>query len=162
MGETKKITHLGVILLSNFIFKTIFEWGLVPLLMVELGFLKTLIITILFFLLFGFISIKIYDFYRKDYLLIEALKESQKNNTNIKRSSLINMILKWATKNKFWLGLFLSSQNPGLFVLYYRQGFYLYDGIKDKKLKIFFIRNILILSLYLNIFLYLGLWVFIK
>lgn len=162
MGGTKKITHLGVILISNFILKAVFEWGLVPLLMIELGFLKTLLITILFLFLFGFLSIKIYDFYKKDYLLIEALKESQKNKTNIKRSSLINMILKWTTKNKFWLGLFLSSQNPGLFVLYYREGLYLYDGIKDKKLKIFFIRNILILSLYLNIFLYLSLRVFIN
>jgi len=161
MGRTTKIAHFGAIFFFNTIFKGIVEWVLIPLSMKELGFLKTFIFTNLFLLSLGFFSIKLYDYYGKDCLSLENLKKSQDNKIEVEKgNNLINMILKWADKNPFLLSLFLSSQNPALTVLYYRYGHNLYNGFTGRKLILIFLRNILILSLYINTLLYLGLKVF--
>lgn len=131
---------------------------LIPILISEFGFIISLTTTTLIILLVGIISIKIYDFYKIDCLMIEALKKSQYDNDQIvDKGVVVKLILKWANKNKTVLGLLLASQNLGLVVIYFRDSFYLYNGFSGKNIKLFFFIYSIIISIYWNTVVYTGL-----
>ena len=156
---TKKITLFSSIFLFNSILKGIIDMVLIPVLISEIGYLISLLTTTLIYLLVGVISVKIYDFYKVDFLFIETLKKAQYDkNQVIINSPIVNLILKWTKKNKLILklilGLLLASQNIGLVVLYLRDGYYSYDGFVGKNIKLFFFLYSLAMSLYWNTFVF--------
>ena len=126
----------------------------------EMGYLSSVLVTTIIYILIGILSVKIYDYCKKDYLLIEALKDAEKNNQTSELNFIIKLILKWTRKNKTILGLLLASQNPGLIVIYYREGSFLYNGFVGKNMKIFFFINLLIVNVYWNTAIYTGVSIF--
>jgi len=153
----QKTTLFGSIFLLNGIFKGIIDMILIPVLMSKLGYIVSLTLTTLIYLFIGIVTIKIYDFYKIDCLMIEALKKSQYNNTPIENNGVIvKLILKWAQKNKIVLEILLASQNTGLVVIYLRDGFYSYNGFYGKNIKLFFFIYSFVISIYWNTVIYIG------
>ena len=157
MKARKSVTLIGYIFMFNLILKSVIDMILTPILMSEFGFLKSLSITTLIYLIIGIISIRIYDFYKIDFFMIEALKKSQCENSQFcDKSIIVDIILKWAQKNKIILGLLLASQNLGLVVIYFRDGFYDYNGFCGKNIKLIFFIYLLIINIYWNIGIFIG------
>lgn len=165
MGKKAKIARLGSIFLLNIAVKEIIDLVVNPILMFKFGYFFSLITTTLIYILIGIISVKIYDYHKVDCLMIEELKESQHNGTLIKKENrLIQLIEKWANKNKKLLSLVLSFKNTGLPVVYYRDGFHKYNGFTGKNIKLIFLINSFIVNLYWNTIIYTGfsLWETLK
>ena len=160
--ERKEGTLFGFIFLFNSIVKGIIDYLLIPMFIGEMGYLSSVLVTTIIYILIGILSVKIYDYCKKDYLLIEALKDAEKNNQTSELNFIIKLILKWSKKrkNKNILGLILASQNPGLVVIYYREGSFLYNGFAGKNMKIFFFINLLIVNVYWNTAIYTGVSIF--
>lgn len=160
--KNNQLAHLGSIFILNFGLKILIDFVLNPILILEVGFLFSLSITVLIYTLFGIISIKMYDYYKIDFLMIEAFKKSQ-SECEQTENPLLRFIRRRAKKNKKTLGLLLSSQNSGLFVLYFREGFHQYNGFQGENIKKLFFLNLFIIELYWNTILYTGfsLWKFI-
>ena len=165
MEKKIRIARLGSIFLLNIAIKEVIDLVLNTILMIRFGYIVSLFTTTLIYVLFGIISVKIYDYYKKDCLMIEDLKESQHNGNLIqKENRLIRLIEKLARKNKTLLSLILSFKNPGLTVIYYRDGFHLYNGFTGKNIKTIFLVNSIIINIYWNTILYTGfsMWETIK
>jgi len=163
--ENTKIARFGSVFLLNLAVKEIIDVILTPFLIISLGYISSLFITITIHCLIGIFSIKLYDNYKKDFLLIEALKRALFLNEKILTSNkLIGFILKGMSKSKFILGLLLSLKNSGLLVIYYRDGYDLYNGFSGKNIRWSFIRNILLIQIYYHILMYTGfsLWEYIN
>jgi hypothetical protein len=157
MEARKRITLIGYIFIFNSILKSVIDIILTPVLISEFGFLKSLSITTFIYFLIGIISVKIYDFYKIDFFMIEALKKSQcENNQFYDKSIIVSIILKWTQKNKIILGLLLACQNVGLVVIYFRDGFYDYNGFCGKNIKLIFFIYLLIINIYWNIGVYIS------
>lgn len=155
--ENVKIVRFGSIFLLNLAVKEIIDIGLTPFLIIKFGYVTSLVSTILIYFVIGIISVTLYDKYRKDFLLIETLKRAISLNEEIPDANkLIHFILKWMNKSKFILGLLLSFKNPGLLVVYYRDGCELYNGFSGRNIKWSFSRNILLIQFYYHVFLYTG------
>lgn len=164
MEKKIRIARFGSIFSLNLVIKGIIDLILDPVLVIELGYFISLIISTLIYIIVGIISVKIYDHYRTDCLWIEALKETQYNNEQIPvPNHLIRFILKWSKKDGIVLRFLLSLKNTGLMVIYYRDGFKLYNGFTGKNLKLLFLINSFIINLYWYLVLYTGfsLWKFI-
>lgn len=132
--------------------------------MVEFGYFLSLLCTTTIYTFIGILSVKVYDYYGIDCLWLEQLKKSQCEGDIFDSSNpLIRFIEKWIKKNKKFLGLLLSFKNPGLMVIYYRDGFYQYNGFTGKNIKLIFLVNIVLINLYWNSIIYTGfsLWEFL-
>lgn len=165
MGRKIKIARFGSIFLLNIIVKEIIDLILTPILIIELGFVISFITTIFIYLVIGVISVKIYDNSKIDCLWIEEFKESQHTgNLFFKENRLINLIERWTKKNKILLSLILSFKNTGLMIIYFRDGFHLYNGFTGKNIKLMFLINTIIINVYWYIILFTGfsLWEFLK
>ena len=165
MGRKIKIARFGSIFLLNLIVKEIIDIILTPILIIELGFVVSFTTTVLIYIIIGIISVKIYDNSKVDCLWIEEFKESQYNgNLFSKKNRLTNFIEKWTRKNRKILGLLLSFKNPGLMVVYQRDGFHQYNGFTGKNIKLIFLVNIFLTNVYWYTFLFTGfsIWEFLK
>jgi len=154
--KNRQWAHLGSVFVLNFGIKGLIDFIINPILILEFSFLISLLITILIYTLLGILTVKIYDYYQTDFLMIEALKQSQLLCGQISGSRLLRFINRRAQKNKKILGLLLTSQNTGLFVLYFRDGFYQYNGFSGKNIKNIFFLNLFIIEFYWNTILYTG------
>jgi len=92
--------------------------------------------------LITYIFIKISDSFKGDWFKIEGIK----NGDEIKSRTVLVRILILFTKkkSKTKVSAFLFLTEPLLFILYYREGHHLYNGIPDKKTWLL----LLIVSLY--------------
>ncbi|MCX6757450.1 MAG: hypothetical protein NTZ44_01025 [Candidatus Nomurabacteria bacterium] len=92
------------------------------------------------------ITIFVYDIIKIDWLLIEALKEAQEQSTTMeKQNPITKAIGKWANKGRYILLIFFLFWDPMVVVLYYRNGYYLYNGIRTPRVWI-----LAVLSSFLN------------
>lgn len=169
MQKRSRILLFWSIFLLNFCVKGFLDVILNPILIVNFGYWISLLITTSIYLYIGIKSVNIYDFYKVDCLFIETLKKIQFNNKRFEsKNVLIKFILKRSETNKFLLGLLLSFKNPGLVVIYFRDGFNLYNGFSGKNIKLFFALYLLITNIYWNLTVLLGiglfkfLWIFVK
>lgn len=145
--------------------KTLIDFKLTPFLMKDYDYLKCFLYTNIIYLMIGIISLLIYDYYKIDICGLESLKKAQENKEAIEDESwLIKFILQRDKKNKFFLGLLLSFKNPSLPVIYFREGFNLFNGFTKIKIGISFVLYIIIINIYWNTMVYLGisLWDIIK
>lgn len=155
--ENAKIARFGSIFLLNLAVKEIIDILLTPFLIIEYGYITSLISTIIIYIIIGVLSVILYDRYKKDVLLIETLKKAMSLNEKVPDSNkLIHFVLRWMNKGKFVLGILSSFKNPGLLVLLYRDGYNLYNGFTGKNIWWSFLRNIFLIQIYYHIFLYTG------
>ena len=165
MGKQARIVQFGSVFLINLSVKGFIDIILNPILMIEFGYLLSILSTTLIYATIGIISVKLYDLYKIDCLMIESLKESQYNHDQISnKNRLVNLITKWAKRSRPLLGLLLSLKNTGLMVIYRRDGFHLYNGFAGKNIKLVFLINSLLVSIIWNTVVYTGfsIWEFIK
>ncbi|MEI6352376.1 MAG: hypothetical protein WCO35_00340 [Candidatus Nomurabacteria bacterium] len=105
-----------------------------------------------------YIGIKLYDYFKDDWFSIEAFKKAKFENLELdeKDNSLatkkITKLLKMGGKvsGKVLLLLVLLSWDPSIFVIYFRKGFYLYDGMKGWKIKIYFLMSVIMSTIALT------------
>lgn len=143
-GKRIKIIKLWSIFLS----KGIVDWALVPFLITELGYIISIIVTILIYIFIGLLFVKKYDSYKIDFLKIEHLKKVQLNKG---ATNYLLIFVRWLK------GLIFCSHNTGIPVLYHRHGKYLYDGFsEDKNIIKIFILDILLIGIYWNTVIYTG------
>lgn len=164
MERMRKNIRFGSIFFINFGIKEVIDFILTPILMIEFGYILSLLTTTSIYLLIGIASVKIYDRHKQDCLYIEALKKAQADNKPLtKRNKLTEFILSWTKRNKIIFSLLLTFKNPGLFVIYFRDGVNLFNGFAGKNIKIIFLINLLVMNLYWNFVIYTGtpLWKFI-
>gem|GEM_PF-4695846 len=162
MEKKMKIIRFSSIFFVNLGVKEVIDAILTPWMMVELGYLITLTIMIMIYILIGIISIQIYDRFGTDCLWIEEYKHSQSKGVTITpENRLIRFIEKWAKKSEKLLGLLLSFKNPGLYVIFFRNGSYLFNGFTGKNIKIIFLVNIIIINIYWSIIIFTGIPLFV-
>lgn len=159
--KDKELRLFWSIFLVNLIFKELIDAVLTPFLIIEFGYKITLLTTILIYAFIGIYSVKLYDKKNKekkgDPLKIEALKKAQCKGKEIKnKNMIINFILKRNKKNKIILFILGSFKNPGLPVLYLRDGYNLYNGFAGKWIKFYFLLGLLIINFYWVTMVYLG------
>lgn len=84
----------------------------------------------------------IYDKTKKDWLLLESLKEAQANLSHHKRqNSITKKIAYWAKKDKKILFIFLICWDATVATLYLREGHYLWNKIPLKTIPIFILSS---------------------
>lgn len=160
-----KLARFGSIFILNLIVKEIIDLILTPILIIELGFVVSFLTTVLIYIIIGIVSVNIYDSSKTDCLWIEGLKESQHNGSLFsKKNRLTKFIEKWMKKNRKLLGLLLSFKNPGLMVVWERDGFSQYNGFTGKNIKLRFLINTIVINIYWYILLFTGfsIWEFLK
>lgn len=150
-----QISHIGIIFVLNLLVKgVLIEVILIRFLILNLGFLVSVGITIIIFSLYGILSIKYYDGISGDVLNInEKGKFLINNNEKSSIKKLWNIILKW------FGGLVLCTQNTGLHVIFHRN----ITGSLNKFSKgiiIVFLLDIIIVSIYINTFIYFGISIY--
>lgn len=121
--------------------------------MIELGYIRSVIITTLIYLFIGIISIKIYDTHKVDYFWLESLKRAQAKyaRSQIKNGSFFyRFILRRGWFNRLAISSVFSLKNPGLTVIYLRKGSYRYNGFSGKNIKLHFAIYLLFANVFWN------------
>lgn len=157
--EKEKIVRFSSIFLINLGIKGLVDFVLAPFLVIQFDYATCFYALMSIYILVGIISIFMYDKGKKDILFIESLKEAmQKHEKLLEYNKLIRFIIKKSKgeKKKPLLILLLSFKNPGLAVVYMREGFHLYNGFTNWSIFYFFLVNIFIMNLYFMIVLYTG------
>ena len=120
-------------------------------------------IAILLMFLFSFfiryLIVLIYDYTKKDWLLIEYLKEKiyQKQEL-VQHTSITRKILKLKKIGNWFLFVGLVCTDPVVTILYYRNGHHIWNKIPKKNLNLFFISELICtLTLAATIYSILGL-----
>jgi len=154
----KELRRFWIIFFINMGIKALIDIVLTPYLMMEVGYKSSLLYTTFTYLFIGTISLWIYDYYKIDVFWLESLKKDQFDNAKIKnKNSLIKFILKQNEATKLLLELVLFFKNPAFWVIYFREGEYLYNGFAGKNIKLHFTYYLLIMNIYWNTMVYLGL-----
>jgi len=98
----------------------------------------------LFSFIVRFLMILIYDYTKKDWLLIEYLKEKlyQKQEMAV-HTSVTRKILKLKKIGNWFLFIGLVCTDPVVTILYYRDGHHTWNNIPKKNLKLFFISELI-------------------
>ena len=101
-------------------------------------------IAILFMFLFSFtiryLMILIYDYTKKDWLLIEHLKEILLQKMEMTRNtSVTRKILRFKKIGNWFLFIGLVCTDPVVTILYYRDGHHLWNNIPKNKIVLFFL-----------------------
>lgn len=149
MVKKFKIARLGSIFLLNIAVKELIDWLLNPILMINLGYVKSLIITTLLYIIIGIISVKLYDKKGEDLFGAEKYKRDKKVSCN---STLINSTLNFL--KIFILGFILSLKNTGLVVIVFRKGSFLFNGFQGNPIKLIFLIYALFINIIWNIVIY--------
>ena len=140
-------TNPWSIIALNFGLNTGIEIKLIPYLILKYGYTNSFLLTIGIFFTIGVVSVILYDLCKKDLFKIEALKENPSlfyNNSG--SNKLIKFILKWEQKSRLLFIIILSFKNPGLFILYFRKGFFLFNGFSDTRIGLYFLGIIFLIS----------------
>lgn len=148
MKEKFNFTRLRSIFLVNIAIKGIIDWIINPILIVEFGYVISLITTTLIYVIVGVVSVKLYDKKGEDLFGVEDYKA---NKITPKRSILghiINFLIMSV------LGLIFSLKNTGLVVIIFRNGSYLFNGFTGNFIKIIFLVYALIINASWNILMY--------
>jgi len=145
-----QISHIGIIFLLNLLLKGVLIEGiLIRSIILNCGYITSLVVTIIIFSLYGILSIKYYDFIGGDVLRINEKGKFIINNDE--KFSINNL---WIIIQKWFSGLLLCTQNTGLHIVFHR------DKEKSYKfsrgIKIIFLLDIILVSIYINTFIYLG------
>lgn len=155
--ENKANIIFGFIFAINIAIKFIIDMEITPFLIIKHSYIFSFITTNIIYALIGIISVFLYDKFKGDPVMIEALKKHQSEGGHLKyKNKLIKFILKRNKKNKFILNALLFFKNPGLMVIYHRDGSYLYNGFKGKYIKLLYLIYLLFMNLYWNTMVYFG------
>ena len=153
MEEWRKVARLGSFFVINIIIKELIDWLLNPILMVELGYWSSTLITTAIYLIIGFTTVRMYDSKKIDSYGFEFTKNTREEWNNIKNLGQLVVEL-------FKTGFLFYLKNAGLFVIYFRKGSYLYNGFADKNMKRFFIIYLILINILWNVLVLLGISVF--
>jgi hypothetical protein len=153
MEEWKKIARLGSIFIINIIFKELIDWLLNPILMIELGYWLSTLITTIIYLIIGFATVRMYDSKKIDSFGFESSKYTRDEWDSKKNLGQLVMQI-------FRTGFLFYLKNAGLFVIYFRKGPYLYNGFTDKNMRRFFVIYLIFINILWNILVLLGISVF--
>ncbi len=154
--SAKKISNMGTGILINSIIGYSLGVGVNPPIVLYCGYLLSVLITTIITIIIGALCVKAYDFYKIDWLLIEALKKARLEKSDLPNNKVVEFIIKWSDKNKFLLFIFLFFRDSVLTVIYYREGDHLYNGFPTWKIKKLFLLSALSINIWWNAFLYLG------
>lgn len=117
---------------------------LAPIIIAEVGFPLNLIIGLSISMTIAITFITIYDKTKKDWLLLESLKETQENlslSKNKKQNSVTRRIAYWAKKDKYLLFFILICWDPTFSCLYLREGNHKWNGLNLKTIPILIISS---------------------
>ncbi|HEY5587401.1 MAG TPA: hypothetical protein VIK86_00435 [Candidatus Paceibacterota bacterium] len=103
-----------------------------------------ILLMFLFSFIVRFLMILIYDYTKKDWLLIEYLKEKlyQKQEMTV-HTSVTRKILKLKKIGNWFLFIGLVCTDPVVTILYYRDGHHIWNKIPKKNLNLFFISELI-------------------
>jgi len=142
------ISHIGIIFILNLLIKGILiEATLISLLIKHLGILESVGITIIIFSFYGILSIKYYDNISGD-----VLKINEKGNFRTSDNEQSSVKKLWDLARKWFSGLLLCTQNTGLHVIFHRNK----ERSFSKGMIAIFLLDIILVSVYINVFVYLG------
>ena len=152
--------HLKSFIISlNFGIKGTVDYILAPTIITCFGYSISLSITIILYFIIGIVTIKLYDFYKIDLVEIEKFKENNHEHIETKYDNKIIQIIQKINNMKVWnlnkyilLAVLSLSINPGLVVIYFRNGFKQYDGFKENHIKHYFFLSIIISNILWNTF----------
>lgn len=92
-----------------------------------------------------FCLVKLYDWTKRDWLLLESLKDAQEKSTQgMQQNRITRKITKLAKRGKYILLVMIVSWDPTITVLYCRKGAYKYNGIPTKEVAALFILSCLL------------------
>lgn len=155
--ENKANIIFGFIFAINIAIKFIIDVEITPSLIINYSYFYSFMTTNVIYALIGIISVFLYDKFKGDPVMIEALKKYQNEGGHLKhKNKLIKFILKRNKKNKFILNALLFFKNPGLMVIYQRDGSYQYNGFKGKHIRLLYLVYLLFMNLYWNTMVYFG------
>ncbi len=112
------------------------------------SFWESALILFVFSVVFCFVSVKVYDKRKTDWIFVEALKRAEeKKVVQDEQSSITKTINKWSKFGKYPLLLVLLIIDPVIVALYYRRGHYLYNGISSLRVWVLFLVSIILCSI---------------
>ena len=143
----------------NFGIKGTLDYFLTPKIITCFGYYISLLITIILYFIIGIVTIKLYDFYKIDLVGIENFKENNHEHIETKYANKIIQIIQRINNMRVWnlnkyilMAVLSLSINPGLVVIYFRNGFKQYDGFKENHIKNYFFLSIIISNVLWNTF----------
>lgn len=148
---------LGVGLLGNHLIDLAFDYGLYPVVMWHLGLVWGCLVMTALSALVCYISFILYDWAKKDWLGIEAIKELKDGSSAGRFSQMMRRLL---NKSK-WLAFVALSLKFDAFitVLYLRQGSYQFNGLTRKDWIVFW-SSVLVSNIYWSFVAFTGVTIF--
>lgn len=143
-----EVRLFSYIFIINLIIKLFIDYIITPPLMGKVGYWYCLLITSFIYIFIGFISLQLYDFYKIDCLKIELLKKTQyTKDQKDYRNNFAKFILDRNIENKIFFSVLLAAKNPGLVVIYLREGYDKYNGFTTTYIKTLFVVSPIIISI---------------
>lgn len=152
-----KIARFGSIFLLNLCVKWIIDNPLNVFLMIKYGYLISLTITTLLYILIGILSVKIYDHFGIDFIKVERNKRFFRLKTEEGKV----LLAIYSILIVFIRGLLVSLKNTGLAVIVFRKGSFLFNGFEGIYTKLIFISYALFINVVWNLIVlkYSYLWI---
>jgi hypothetical protein len=164
MGKKTRMIQFGSIFFIIWGIKEFTDLIVNTFFMIKFGYIISLVLSILIYLLLGVFVIKINNSYGTFIEWFEYLKNLKDNNAEIKKIKIIRFIMRVIGSNKFLLAVLLYLKNPGLLIIYFRNS----NGSLKKYIKLFVILYLISANVVWNIIVYYGVsvskivWIFIK
>lgn len=124
---------------SYYVFTYLYDYFAVSFLLIYFGFIKGIIIVMILSVVIDLSTLKFYDWFRKDWLALETLKDLQyKKNFWGKLFSFVH------NKSTFITVVVLSlTSNAFIVTAYMRKGAFQYNGLTKRDWNIFFASSLL-------------------
>ncbi len=118
----------------------LYDYVMVSFLLIYFGFLRGSIIVFISSILVDLVTIRLYDYWKKDWLALETIKDLENKN------NFIGKIFKWVHGKGSVLTIVILSLTSNAFVVtaYMRKGSYEYNGMGKRDWIVFLTSSVLI------------------
>jgi hypothetical protein len=133
------VTGLLILRINNYLIS--------PWIVINFDYPESLIISNTILILISYGLIKLYDRQENDVLFIESLKRQQSRNLESKfKNSVIKNLLRFSKYGSFLLTIVVLFMGPLITVVYFREGYALYNSIPNKKIALLFLLSSVLCS----------------
>ena len=153
MKTNKRFSIMGIWFLINLLVNIWIKLRINPELVMEYGYILSVFISTAIIMVVGVIFIRIHDYYKID--LLEKFKKSRGDEKHIYNKTE-KFIMKWEKKGSWVLFLALTLGDSIVAVIYYREGFYRFNGLPTWKIKGLFFLSVFTINAYFNAGIYTG------
>ncbi len=143
---TNKSRRMFAIIIGLLVLR-INNYLIIPWVVINFDYPESLIISNATLILISYGLIKLYDNQENDVLFMESLKRQQSRNLESKfKNSVVKSLIRFSKYGSFLLTIVVLFMGPLITVVYFREGYALYNSIPNKKIALLFLLSSILCS----------------